>query len=297
MSIEDDILRNEFTGNEGTVIDAEVVFNKPKKSRMLIYIMLIGLVIVLAVAGLFFNELKSVFFGSDTSVINKNKTVIHAAIPPKDLLTVDSKNATGGLIKPSDVNAPILAPALTVEPKQNPLDSQATLPTPQPNLTNLRQSPMLDTPETTNPVKPEFNAPSKPLDPAPKVVMPITPVSSVTPERFEALEQQVKDLVAPLAALSKKLDMLVSENKTEAVKPRPVVKAVAVEKSSPIGKHEITKNMKDLHIVALLSDGVMFEGDIAVAVGQFSKQLNGRIVAINAEQNTITTDSKIFKVQ
>jgi hypothetical protein len=207
------------------------------------------------------------------------------------LLSVDSKKATDGLINPSNVPVPL--PALAAEPKQGSLVPKTTLPiTPS----NLKQSPMLDVP-AANSVKPEFNTPPKPLDPTPKIVMPIASVPSVSPERFDALEQKVKGLVVPLEALSKKIDILVSENKTEAAKPRPIVKVAVVEKPSTIAKHEITKNMKDLHIVALLSDGVMFEGDVAVPLGQFSKQLNGRIVSINTEQNTITTDSKIFKVQ
>ena len=90
--------------------------------------------------------------------------------------------------------------------------------------------------------------------------------------------------------------MLVSENKTEPSKARAPSKVTGSVKASTV-KKEVVANMQDLHITALLSDGVMFDGDVPVLVGQFSKQLGGRIVSINTDQNIVVTDSKIYKVQ
>jgi hypothetical protein len=66
---------------------------------------------------------------------------------------------------------------------------------------------------------------------------------------------------------------------------------------SPAGKEEVSRSMKDLKITALLSDGVIFDGDVAVQVGQYSKALKGKIQSINPDTNTITTDNRIYKVQ
>lgn len=301
MSLEDDILNNEFSGNEGRVIDAEVVFNRPKKSRKLMYsLLLVGLLASIGV-GSFLLMKPSVLINA-APLVQTPKPLV--SIPPKDLLG-GANGKAAGLIKPSE--PVVVAPAFTSSANVNPLDVKADVVAGPLDVKQLEVKPM-DVKQTTATnvvaapalsavaVKPETLPVAKPVDVPVKMLAPVADAPAVSPDKFDALEQKVRDLAVALGAISKKIDMLVSENKVEPSKARAASKAVVSVKVVSV-KQEVVANMKDLHITALLSDGVMFDGDVPVLIGQFSKQLNGRIVSINAEQNVVITDSKIYKVQ
>lgn len=293
MALEDDILRNEFSGNEGRVIDAEVVFNRPKKSRKLMYsLLLVGLLASIGVGG--FLLMKPGAPVSAAPIVGISKPSV--TIPPIDLLgDISNVKPADVIIKPSE---PVpTSPAFTVGMNANPLDvisdeAVAPLEVKQVPVTNTVISPAFNVVEA----KPELSPVVNPVDIAVKTLAPVAVAPAVSPERFDALEQRVRDLAGPLEALSKKIDTLVSENKTEPSKSRAPSKLTTTIKATA-EKKEIVANMQDLHITALLSDGVMFDGDVPVLVGQFSKQLGGRIVSINTDQNVVVTDSKIYKVQ
>ena len=301
MALEDDILRNEFSGDEGRVIDAEVVFNRPKKSRKLMYsLLLVGLLASIGVGG--FVLMKPSALVSAAPHVQMPKPL--AVIPPKDLLG-DGGSVAAGLIKSSE--SVVVAPAFTSSANVNPLDVKADVEARPLDVKQVEVKPM-DVKQTTATnvvaapalsavaVKPETLPVAKPVDVPVKMLAPVAVAPAVSPEKFDALEQKVRDLAVALEAISKKIDMLVSENKNEAAKAHVASKAVVSVKVAS-GKQEVVANMKDFHITALLSDGIMFDGDVPVLVGQFSKQLGGRIVSINTEQNTVVTDSKIYKVR
>lgn len=292
MSLEDDILNNEFSGNESRVIDAEVIFNRPKKSRKLMYsLLLVALLAGIAVGG---------FLLVNPNVLNAAAPQVQmpkpsVAIPPNDLLGGANKKLAVSLIKPSEPVA--AAPKFTSGVIDNPLDVKsnvvaAPLGIKEVSTPNVLTAPPLSGAE----FRPEFSPAVKSVEVPVKTLAPVVVVSAVSPERFDALEQKVRDLVGPLEALSKKIDVLVSEKIVKPAKARSSSKSV-VSIKSPTVKKVVVSNMKDLHITALLSDGVMFDGDVPVLVGQFSKQFNGRIVSINAEKSLVVTDSKIYKVQ
>ncbi len=293
MALEDDVLRNEFSGNEGRVIDAEVVFNRPEKSRKLLYPML--LVSMLAVIGVgvggFFLMKPSALVGAAPHVGIPKPS---GTIPPNDLLGDVNVKPVVGLITPSEPVA--TSPAFGVGINANPLDDKsdvepASIEVKQVPAPNIEVLPALNAIEA----KPELLSAVKPVDIAVKTLAPVAVAPAVSPERFDVFEQKMRDLAVILEALSKKIDVLVSDNKTETSKAAPS-KVIGSVKTST-AKKEVVASMQDLHITALLSDGVMFDGDVPVLVGQFSKQLGGRIVSINTEQNTVVTDSKIYKVR
>lgn len=301
MSLEEDIINNEISGKEKNVFDAEVVFQKPKTKRKLLPIILVGcFILVLGMGGLFFDELKSMYLSNFSTAIKKDKPVIHAATPPDDIVAV----------APVDPNAPATK-SITHAINANTSDTaklasqqtQPVLPATQPNSVQAPKTEIVTPDLTAAAVKPNSNTETKPTEPVIKITSPAAPSQSTNlnqsanNERFDVLEQKVKDLTAALDELSKKIDTLASAKKAEATKPQYVAKVAVNEKLKLSNKPEVVKSMKELHILALLSDGVMFDGDIAVSLGQYAKHLNGKILNINTEQNTITTDSKIFKVQ
>lgn len=106
--------------------------------------------------------------------------------------------------------------------------------------------------------------------------------------RLDKQEQKINELSAIVEALSKKVEAI---STVKAETPKQILRT-----ASP-GKDEVNRSMKDLKITALLSDGLIFEGDVAVQIGQYSKTLKGKILSINPDTNTIITDNRIYKVQ
>ena len=286
MSIEDDIINGEFSGKERTVFDAEVEFPKPKSRRLIPALIMGGIVLAIGLGGLFYDDLMAVSFGNIVSKVKKDKPAIESATPPGELAVAppassdtteptNASNATAAIGVPESERSAVPM-AASVQPSQQE--------TPKPEL-------------DASPVKPDFGVQAKVSEPASKPVVEAVQNQSANNERLQALEQRVKDLAAAVDNLTKKLDTMPAEKKVEIAKPQTLAKAEVIEKPKAGGKPEVIRSMKDLHIAALLSDGVMFEGDVAISVGQYSKTLNGRILSINTDQNTITTDSKIYRVQ
>jgi len=289
MSIEDDILNNEFAGKQGTVIDGEVIYQKPK-SRKLLVVSVGGLVLIFGVVGLFYDDLKSLYSHKAVSQVIIDKPSIKSAALPDDIvpgapdeLKIGEKEVVVVANVPVESAKLPVNNVLSVTPASN--GSAAV-----PPVNNLPA----DT--STDPYKPNFAPTTKPND----VSTTVTSAASnqnLSKEHFNELERKITTQAALIEELSKKIDTLASEKSIEASRPRVEPKVKVVEKTKSSSKPEIVKSMKDLHISALLSDGVMFDGDVAVAVGQYAKHLNGKILSINSEQNTITTDTKVYKVQ
>lgn len=292
MSIEDDILDNEFSGKQGSVIDGEVIYQKPKSRRLLI-VSVGGLVLILGMVGLFYDELKSLYPHKVASEAVVNKPSIKSAALPENIVpgAADDLKVDGKEVVPA-----VTVPSLPIDSTQPAVNNVQTV-TATPNGT-VTVSPVNNLPVETSaaPYKPNFSSTTKPNN-APVTTTSTVSDQNLSKEHFNELEQKIATQAALIEELSKKIDVLVSEKSIEAAKTRVEPKMKVVEKTKSTSKPEIVKSMKDLHISALLSDGVLFEGDVAVAVGQYAKHLNGKILSINSELNTITTDTKIYKVQ
>ncbi|MDP3008230.1 MAG: hypothetical protein Q8N30_04065 [Methylococcales bacterium] len=286
MSIEDDILNNEFSGKQGTVIDGEVIYQKPK-SRKLLIVSVGGLVLILGMVGLFYDDIKSLYSPKVESDVVAAKPTIKSAALPDDIVPGSLEVSEKGVASAADPSA-IESKGVSIDTPSNSAASNIAVTVSQVN--NLPA----DT--TADPYKPNFAPTNKPKD-APITAITTEPNQNLSKEHFNELEQKIATQAALIEELSKKIDTLASEKSNEASKPRAEPKVKVVEKTKPFNKPEIVKSMKELHISALLSDGVMFDGDVAVAIGQYAKHLNGKILNINSEQNTITTDTKIYKVQ
>lgn len=293
MSIEDDILDNEFSGKQGTVIDGEVIYQKPKSRRLLV-VSGGGLVLILGIVGLFYDELKSLYPHKVVSETVVDKPSIKSAALPENIVpgAADDLKVDGKEVVPA-VTVPSSLPVESTQSAVSNVQAVTTVPNGSSTVSPVNNLPV----ETsTDPYKPNFSPTTKPNN-APVTAAPAVSNQNLSKEHFNELEQKIATQALLIEELSKKIDVLVSEKSIEASKPRVEPKMKVVEKTKSSSKPEIVKSMKDLHISALLSDGVLFEGDVAVAVGQYAKHLNGKILSINSEQNTITTDTKIYKVQ
>lgn len=287
-TLEDDILSNEFPGNETNIMDAEVIYQRPKAKRPILPAILVGgFVLSIGLGGLYFNEIKSLVLGKATPTIENDKPATQSAELP-DEISIDITKAGGG-VAISNESAEPKTELVTQNLQASSESSDYKVPgdadlnpitPPMPNYTAQNKTSL----PITKPSTPEV------------ISNPVISVQAADQERYEALDTKIRDLTLLIGEISKKLDTVALEKKENAPKSLPVAKASISDTKKTYSPSEVTKSMKDLHIVALLSDGVVFEGDIAVSIGQYAKHLKGKIISINAEQNIITTDSKIFKV-
>lgn len=275
MSLDDQILGQEFgSKNSGNPIDAEYTQTKPRSKRLIPALVGCGALILLG-AGAFFYD------GVSDSVAkvknNATKPSVVAAVPPAEI-------------------APTL-PGDAPEPKAE-TDSENTehgAAEPIPTALISGNGATDPSPHTESPA-PVLNVPVKVESVTAPVAQPVNEHIKEN-ERLAKLEQKYIDLASSLEGINKKLEIMAE---TAAAKPSVPAKVQTVrneERPRPQAKEEVTKSMKELKITALLSDGVVFEGDIAVPVGQYSKTLKGKIQSISPDSNTITTDNRIYKVQ
>lgn len=293
-SLEDDILNQEFPGKATNIMDAEVIYQRPKASRPILPIILVGvLVVTITLGGLFFDEIKTLVMGKVSPTIKYNKPAIESAQLPEEINAEMPKTAEPAVPtnEPAAITTPNLQPSVTDDKEYK-----------VPGATDIKPSATTIAVLSNEVVKPDFTPVTKTSGSEIKLITPaaannpVKPIEIADKERYDALDVKIRDLTLLIAELSKKVDAVALEKKENAPKALPVAKPSISEKKKASNLTEITRSMKDLHIVALLSDGVMFEGDIAVSIGQYAKHLNGKIINVNTEQNTITTDSKIFKV-
>ena len=295
-TLEDDILRQEFGGKETNIMDAEVIYQRPKPKRPILPVILVGvLVLTLMLGGLFFNEIKSMFVKQPAVIVKIDTPVIQSATIPEEINEAGAKQEipAAGEVMPSPVlsgdTKVIQNTAADTKDNKVPGTSEPTTAPQAPDLSNT-----VVTPDFTGAVK-NRGTDTKPITPA-AAALPAKIPQPLNNDRLDALDTKIRDLTLLIAELTKRVDAVALEKKENPPKQLVVSKSENPDKKRTFNLPEVTRSMKELHILALLSDGVMFEGDIAVSVGQYAKHLKGKIVSINTDQNIITTDSKIFKV-